>query len=151
MIHRTFILILAGLLVIAPLRAQAQMLPKNQVEEMSMMAHSAMPGAMAGQKLITQEEASKLQYPLVPYETREETIVRGYLAGFAAWCGLNWQNMFFLPYMGYVRGTHKDWNDYQFAYVGILHGTAMKTAILSKEGTQCTADEKEKVAAKAMR
>jgi len=41
---------------------------------------------------------------------------------------MDWQERSFVPFMKAMREKHKDWNDYQFAYIGVLHGISMGSA-----------------------
>lgn len=140
-----FYLVCLAVLCAAPFPAQAQHLPVNQVEGLSRAAHDNMASAMVGGKLLTQEQYSKLVYPLAPYDVRERTVITGHLAGFAQWCGLSWDKMYFMPYMARVRAEHKDWNDSQFAYVAVLHGVSMQSAIRSKGDQTCSEEEKKTI------
>jgi len=132
--------LLLALLVMAilPVPASAESkLPQEMVETWSHLVHDNMAGGMIGDgHIITEEEAAKLEYPLLPYELRERIIIIGHLSGFAKWCGLDWENGSFFPLMVNLRkaGTY---NDYQLAFAGLLHGLAQANAERSKKDETC--------------
>ncbi len=75
---KNVILFMAALIMMLPVSVMAQQLPKEAVEEFSRLVHNNMAGAMIGDNhIITAEEAEALEYPLFPYEMRQDIIVRG--------------------------------------------------------------------------
>jgi hypothetical protein len=135
------ILLVAG--VLGPVKAYALDLPREQVEIIAKKAHELLPGAkISDDSIIGEERAKDLKYPLIPYDDIQRTVLRGYLSGFSAVCKLDWRERSFVPYMQSIRNAHKDWNDYQFAYVGTLHGLSMGNAEHSLSEDQCTNDFK---------
>ncbi len=123
-------------------------LPRDQVEKLAKAAHDLLPEARTGKGegvLIGPEKAKTLVYPLIPYELTEFVVVRAHIAGFASHCGLDWQNKFYLPLMAFLRDRNKDYNEYQWAYVGILHGLAMGGAEQAVKDEVCTDDMKAKL------
>jgi len=142
--------ILAALLLVAfalpalPAHA-AEKPPKALVEELSKKAHDAFLGVKnpEGQPIVKPEDAKKLKYPLTGYEEREMAVARGYLSGYAKWCGLKWEKEFFAPYIVALKKEHgKKWTPFQYAYTEILHGLSMAVAENTKSGQTCTAAEK---------
>lgn len=120
-------------------------MPREAVEQLARQAHALLPQARIGTGegvLIGEEKAKQLQYPLVPYGLIEFIITRGHVAGFAAHCGLDWQRQFFAPLMSFLRGRETGYNDYQWAYVGLLHGLAMGSAEENMKGQPCPDDMK---------
>jgi len=141
---RTLLFIAALFFVSGNALAQgAPQLPKEAVEQLARDAHNGLPNAkLSDGTLIGPERAKTLQYPLIPYELIEFVVLRGHLAGFAAHCGMDWQNRFYGPFMAFLRGREKTYTDYQWAYVGMLHGTSMGAAERAIEGTPCTPEMK---------
>jgi hypothetical protein len=132
-------------LIAMPDRAFAADTMRDAVEELSKTVHEHMAGGMvSGDHIITEEEAAALEYPLLPYELRKNTIIVGHLSGFAEWCGLDWKETSFMPLMTSLRKT-KLYNDYQLAFAGMLHGTGKQNAIGSKKGQICTPQDKEMI------
>ncbi len=126
--------------------------PKELVETLSKKAFDAFITVKnpEGQTIVKPEDAKKLKYPLVPYNEREMAVARGYISGYAKWCGLSWDKDYFLPYLKAMRAEHKkSWTDYQYAYVSMLHGLAMSVSEKGLKGKTCDAAEKEKLAALA--
>lgn len=127
--------------IVSPLSAaKAFELDPEMVERLSKSVHKNMAGGMVGDgHIITKEEAAQLKYPLIPFELRRQIIVIGTLSGFAELCGLDWQNKNFLPMMKGIRNKHTDWNDYQFAFAGMLHGVSQSMAVNSGDSkSTCT-------------
>lgn len=126
--------------------------PKELVEDLSKKTFDAFLTVKnpEGQTIVKPEDAKTLKYPLVDYNEREMAVARGYLSGYAKWCGLKWDKDYFLPYLNAMRAEHKkNWTDYQYAYVSMLHGVSMSIAEKSRKGKTCDAAEKAKVAALA--
>jgi len=116
----------------------AQDVPKAAVEQLARHAHGLLPDAkISSGAVIGAERAKTLTYPLVPYKIIEFVVIRGNIAGMAAHCGLDWQKQFYLPMMGFLRGREKTYTDYQWAYVGLLHGVSMGGAQQSLKGKPC--------------
>lgn len=119
-------------------------LPRAAVEELARAAHDALPNAKIGNgELIGAERAKTLVYPLIPFETIEFVVLRGHIAGFAAHCGLDWQNKYYGPLMSFLRSREKTYTEYQWAYVGLLHGVSMGTAEKTMEGKPCPPEMKD--------
>jgi hypothetical protein len=119
-------------------------LPKESVEELARAAHNALPEAKLGSgELIGAELAKTLQYPMIPYDMIEFIVLRGHIAGFAAHCGLDWQNKYYGPLMSFLRSRETTYTDYQWAYVGMLHGISMGTAEKTMEGKPCPPEMKD--------
>ena len=130
-------------LMMLPAGVMAQQLPKEGVEEFSRLVHDNMAGAMIGDgHLITEEEAQGLEYPLLPYELRQDIIIRGHLSGFAKICGLDWAGRSFEPFMDGLRAMTPKPDDYQMAFAGMLHGLSMENAVQSRKDKPCTDEEK---------
>lgn len=120
-------------------------MPREAVEALARQAHDLLPQAKIGAGegvLIGEAKAKELQYPLVPYGMIEFMITRGHLAGFAAHCGMDWQKQFYSPLMSFLRARETSYTDYQWAYVGILHGVAMGSAEANMKGKPCPDDMK---------
>ncbi|HEU4839603.1 MAG TPA: hypothetical protein VFS88_09380 [Micavibrio sp.] len=126
--------------------------PKALVEELSKKAHDAFISVKnpEGQPIVKPEDAKKLKYPLTGYDEREMAVARGYLSGYAKWCGLKWQKDFFAPYVVALKKEHgKKWTPFQYAYTEMLHGLSMAVAEGTKKGQTCTAAEKTRLSALA--
>lgn len=126
--------------------------PKELVEDLSKKTFDAFLTVKnpEGQTIVKPEDAKTLKHPLVSYEEREMAVARGYLSGYAKWCGLKWDKDYFLPYLNAVRAEHKKtWTDYQYAYISMLHGVSMSVAEKTKKDEKCDTAEKAKIAALA--
>ena len=81
-------------------------LPRDKIDELAKEVHANLAHAKIGGgegELIGEERAKTLVYPLVPYDLIEFIVIRGNLAGFAAHCGLDWENKFYRPLMRGLR------------------------------------------------
>lgn len=119
--------------------------PKELVEDLSKKAHEALITVKnaEGQPVVKPADAKTLKYPLTSYDEREMAVARGYLSGFAKWCGLKWQKDFFAPYITALKKEHgKKWTPFQYAYTEVLHGLSMAVAEGGKKGKSCSAAEK---------
>jgi hypothetical protein len=126
--------------------------PRALVEQLSKRAHDGFLTVKnaEGQTIVKPEDAKKLSYPLVPYEEREMAVARGYLSAKAKWCGLDWGKDYFAPYKLSLQKKHqKNWTPHQYAYVEVVHGTAMGFASQDYKEKKCSAEEKKSVAALA--
>ena len=148
MLLRFSLLAVALFFIASPMAVRAQgapntAMPREAVEELARQAHALLPQAKIGAGegvAIGEEKAKQLHYPLVPYGMIEFMITRGHLAGFAAHCGMDWQKQFFSPLMTFLRSRETSYTDYQWAYVGILHGLAMGSAEANMKGKLCPDD-----------
>lgn len=132
------------LLPVLPAHA-AEKPPKALVEKLSKEAHEALITVKnpEGQPVVKPADAKKLKYPLTSYDEREMAVARGYLSGYAKWCGLKWEKDFFVPYVTALKKEHgKKWTPFQYAYTEVLHGLSMGMAVGSKKGETCDAAEK---------
>lgn len=120
---------------------------KEVIEKISHIVHDHMAGAMVSNgHIITDDEAKKLKYPLIPYEERKQVVIVGQLSGLAKLCGLDWKSENYLPLMSALRVQHKDWTDYQFAYAGMLHGLSMELGQRGLDAAKvCTDSTKQKL------
>ena len=126
--------------------------PKELVEDLSQKAFDGFLKVKnaQGQTIIKAEDAKKLKHPMTSYEEREMAVARGYLSGYAKWCGLKWEKDFFAPYLVSLKKEHvKKWTPFQYAYTEMLHGLSMATAEYSKKGETCPDAEKTRIAALA--
>lgn len=143
---------LMGLLLpVFPAHA-AEKPPKELVEELSKKAHEALITVKnpEGKPVVKPEDAKKLKYPLTSYEEREMAVARGYLSGYAKWCGLKWEKEFFAPYIVALKKEHgKKWTPFQYAFTEILHGLSMAVAEGGKKGETCTKAEKTRLSSLA--
>jgi len=146
---RLFLIVCALLFITAQNVALAEQpapikLSKEQIDQLGKIAHEALPNADIGEgELIGEERAKTLVYPLVPYNLMEFVIVRGNISGIAAHCGINWQEKFFAPLMQTLRAKEKDFTNYQWAFVGILHGVSMASAERNLKDKPCSERMKE--------
>lgn len=74
--------------------------------------------------LIGEETEEQLKDPLLKNPDRRRVIDRGFISIFAEWCGYDWQNRSFMPFMAHERNKGV-WSDKQMAFFGMLHGVAM--------------------------
>lgn len=149
---KKFLVLSAMLLASAPALAADGKPPKKLVEDLSKASHEVFITVKnpEGQTVVKAEDAKKLTYPLTTYEEREMAVARGSLAGYAKWCGLDWQKEYFQPYINALKAEHqKNWTPYQYAYTEVLHGMAMGAAVGSKKNETCDAAEKQRIAALA--
>ena len=106
--------------------AQAQHVPKENVEQISKFVFDHMAEAqLSDGTIVGTERAATLEYPLLPYEVREMLIIKGTFSGLAEVCGLNWEEKNYIPLMTAIR-NNEEFNDYQIAYAGMLHGASME-------------------------
>lgn len=70
---------------------------------------------------IAPETAEEKSRPLVPMDMLQRTVDRGAITAQAEWCGLDWKNRSFIPFMQQER-NRGTWSDKQLAYIGLLHG-----------------------------
>ncbi len=151
--------LLVLIVLVTPVEGKAQDNPKDssrltheQIDEIGRQVHAYMPNAKIGNdELIGEERAKTLKYPLVPYDLMEFVIVRGTLAGFAAHCGLDWEEKFYMPLMQGLRAKQTSFNDYQWAFVGLLHGAAMGSAEQSMKGEPCEENMKQNLLGAALK
>lgn len=145
-------LLLLSLTAVPALAANNSKPPKKLVEELSKASHEVFITVKnpEGQTLVKPEDAKTLKYPLTSFEEREMAVARGYLSGYAKWCGLAWDKDYYNPYMTALKREHqKNWTPYQYAYTEVLHGMAMGVAVNSKKGVKCDDVEKKRIAALA--
>jgi hypothetical protein len=132
--------------------SQSLRITKEQIDEIGKAVHARLAeGKIGAGELIGEERAKTLKYPLISYDMMEFVIVRGRIAGFAQHCGLDWQNKFYVPLMKALRAQFKTHNDYQWAYVGMLHGASMNAAEQSVKGQTCDEAMKANIAAAALK
>ncbi len=126
--------------------AKAQGIPPEHVESISRMVFDHMAEAQISDgTLIGKERAAKLPYPLLPYEVRELMIVKGTISGMAEACKLDWLELNFKPLMMALRAENQ-YNDYQLAYAGMLHGVSMNGGeVMAKQHTPCSDDMKKSI------
>ena len=129
------LIIILWLLAVSPLvhAADADKAAQDKqvevIENISRVVQDHMAGAMIEDgHIITEDEAKKLKYPLIPFEERKQVVIVGEISGLAALCGLDWKMGNYLPLMSALRGKHKGWTDYQYAYASMLHGASMQIA-----------------------
>lgn len=143
---------LLGFAVLAVLASPAfadERPPKELVEDLSKLAYDGFLSVKnaEGQTVVKPEDAKKLKHPMISYEEREMAVARGYMSGYAHWCGLDWRKEFFEPYIKALQVEHKKgWTPHQYAYAEVLHGTAMAVAEKSKKDMKCSAAEKKRIA-----
>jgi len=70
---------------------------------------------------IPPESAEELKTPIIPYEDGKRVVNRGIISAMAEYCGLDWENRSFSPFMQQERSKRK-WSDKQMAFIGGLHG-----------------------------
>lgn len=147
---RISVLAFLTMMCVAPAWAQQDALPRDKVDIIARAAYDNLDKArgMNGQPF-TAEQIKALPYPPVPYDMIEFVIHRGHVAGFAAHCKLDWQNKFYSPLMGFLRDRNKGFSEIQWAFVGMLHGTAMGGAEQAIKDEVCTDDMKAKLSSEA--
>lgn len=141
--------------VIAPVHAQETPPAQTQEEKVEQAidtlarhAHDALANAkLSDGSLIGEEKAKTLVYPLVPRDIIKTVVARGHITGFAAHCNLDWEKEFFLPTMTQLRKAHPEYDDYQMAFIGVLHGISMSNAEQSQKDKPCTEEMKAKLLA----
>ena len=154
--RRCLVFILAILCVSSPVRAADEKaspeLTHAQIDEIGRSAHAMLGKAkLSDGNLIGEEKAKSLDYPLVPYDVMEFVILRGSIAGFAAHCDLDWQKKYYLPMMQALRAEYRNYDDYQWAFVSMLHGASMTSATRDVEGEACEPKMKENLEKAALK
>ncbi len=93
------------------------------------------------------ETVEELGRSLLPYEDAKRVYNRGILSGMAEYCGLDWQNKSFTPFMRSERAK-RVWSDKDIAVIGTLHGTAQGNTLegLQRKG-ECPAEFSKKAQA----
>ncbi len=125
---------------------------KEEIDDVALPAHNNLAGAkISNGELIGEERAKTLKYPLLPYDLMEFIIIRGTLAGFAEHCGLDARERFYAPLMQGLRAKQKDFTDYQWAFVGMLHGVSMGSAAQSAKASPCDDEMKQNLEKAALR
>ncbi len=120
-------------------------MPKETYQQIGKLARDNLGKAqLPDGSFITETEESKKD-PLLKDADRKRVIDRGFISTFADWCGLDWKNRSFFPFMEYERLKGK-WSDKDMAYMGMLHGVSMGVlqTELKKKG-DCPADSKKRV------
>jgi hypothetical protein len=92
-----------------------------------------------GQEQCTPATGEEKANPPITLEDARRAMKVGLLAGTAEFCGLDWQQRIFLPFMAYQYRTLK-LSPRQIAIVSMLHGTMQGFMVDShkKRGTPCT-------------
>lgn len=83
---------------------------------------------------IPAETPEELKTPVIPYEDAKRVMNRGIVTAIAQYCGFDWQQLSYNPFMVHEIESHK-WSDKQIAYIGALHGATqgmMHRAFITK-------------------
>ena len=149
-IQLLIVVFFTAMIFAVPAWAQQTQLPRDKVDIIARAAYDNLDKALGPDaKPFTAEQIKALPYPPVPYDMIEFVIIRGHIAGFAAHCKLDWQSKFYRPLMGFLRDRNKGFSDIQWAFVGMLHGTAMGGAEQAVKDEVCTDDMKAKLSSEA--
>lgn len=92
---------------------------------------------------VAEETEEELKAPIISLVEGKRVVNRGMLSAMAQYCGFDWENRSFLPFMEGERAGGK-WTDKQLAYIGLVHGIAQGSfrKRLEKDGA-CTAEKKQ--------
>ena len=116
---------------------------------MAALAREALPMARLedGSNVPPETEAERSR-PIVPRALEAQTIERGILTGRMAYCGLDWQNLSYLPYMQALRRRYRG---KPMAFVGLLHGISQEwtTAAMEQDHDVCTDEMRTRLTAEA--
>ena len=115
----------------------------EMIEHFTLLAHKNMVGApITGpdgkMRRVTEQEADSLPYPLIPLVDRQKAVMQGITSAIAQHCDLDWANNSFYPFFKEMKQTHVNWNDYQLAYVSLLHGIVQAHQLSSLKDEPCT-------------
>lgn len=75
-------------------------------------------------EFIGEETAEQMKDPLLDDAHRKRVIDRGMISVYSEWCGMDYKEQSYLPFMTHERAKKK-WSDKQIAYIGVLHGVTM--------------------------
>lgn len=140
---RFFVLLASIIVFLLPAPSHALELKREEVDRIAKEAHDALAGAkLSDGSIISQSDVDALEYPLIPYENTEQSILRGFLSGLAQLCGMKWQEENFLPYMNTVTLNNPNWSEHQLVYVSLLHGLTMGYVEQSENKPVCSDEYK---------
>ena len=95
-----------------------------------------------GRPLEPADDADRTTMP-IPEKTARQVIDVGRQSGLSEWCGVPWQDRYFM-YMEVMRRKFPD-NDKAIAYIGALHGAAQGMTAGSRKNKACPEDMKIKL------
>jgi hypothetical protein len=136
-----FALVAAALGASAP--AQSQSLPAPDDETVQRIAGivraNITRGRVSDGSFVPPETPQELARPIVAAELVRQTVTRGFLTGEMEACGLDWEEVSFLPYMAAVRAPRR-YSDKQLVYIGMLHGFSQGLAVqaMAERATPCS-------------
>lgn len=140
---RTYLYLVAGLIgLMAPVPAAARDAPNymgahiDAVEQFAALARDNITRAMgADGQPIAAETPEERALPIIPDSENLRIVNRGILTGMADYCGLDWREESFRPFMAAER-ARQIWTEKQMAYIGLLHGIAQSYSLssLKKDG-----------------
>jgi hypothetical protein len=137
------------LLGAAPVRAQHLDLPAGLVDQLTAMARAALPRArLEDGSSVPRETAAERSQPIVPRALEVQTIERGMLTAQLEFCGMDWQNLSYQPYMQALRQRY---HGKPMAYLGMLHGLTQGTVAdaLARQHDFCDDEMRNRLTAEA--
>lgn len=128
---RTYLYLVAGIIgLMAPGPVAAKDAPNymgahiDAVEQFAALARDNITRAIgADGQHMPAETPEERAVPLVPDSENLRIVNRGILTGMADYCGFDWREESFRPFMAAER-ARQIWTDKQLAYIGLLHGIA---------------------------
>lgn len=131
----------ALLLATTAAHAQTQAPSDERVEQLTQLTRASLPMAkLEDGSPIPEETPEELARPIVTRTLEVQVIRRGELSGLMERCGLDWQQLSFVPMMTILRA--RGWRGKRIAYVGLLHGVSQGMTLRdAAERPPCTAEE----------
>jgi hypothetical protein len=149
--RREILAYFAALMVLfAPALAVAEQKPFLDLpdEKIAMIMQEIRPqlhkAKISDTEYLGEETPEELADPLLTTEQGEEAFVRGVASITAEWCGIDWANLSYKPFMAELRA--RGYTPKQMAYVGFLHGAGMGTMKKKYEEKPCPDQIKQRIA-----
>ena len=138
-----FALLAAGTIAGAPAaHAQTQAPSDGYVDQLTLLARASLPmGRLEDGSPVPEETPEELARPIISRTLETQVVRRGELSGLMQWCGLDWQQLSFMPMM--IRLRASGWRGKRMAYVGMLHGMTQGMTLRDRrDRPACTSGEK---------
>lgn len=126
--------------------AQMAGIPDVAYKEIAKLSRENIGKAKLEDGSFVKETEEEKKQPIMPEADIKRVIDRGFISVYAEWCGYDWQNKSFFPFMQNERSKEK-WSEKQLAYIGLMHGVSMGVLQQNlKSRGECPADTKEGLA-----
>lgn len=141
MIRRRLFTALAFLAAAPAAHAQTRTPSDAWVDQLTQLARASLPMArLEDGSNVPEETPEELARPIVTRTLEVQTIRRGELSGLMERCGLDWQQLSFMPMMTVLRAS--GWRGKRMAYVGLLHGMSQGMTLRdARDRPPCTREE----------